>query len=118
MQGLELHKSRLITQVLFPRETKYEVLFDEVQTVQEQYVVITLGLAAVGSFCSWLLCSKKCGRGVMIVQHPCVSGIIKGMRKRGEFNISLSNLKGRKILNSNTKSREPMGGGGGERGVY
>ena len=54
----------------------------------------------------------------MIVQHLCVSGVIKGMRKRGEFNISLSNLKGRKILNPNTKSREPMGGGGGDRGVY
>ena len=36
MQRLELHKSKLVTQVRFPRETKYEDLFDEV-CVQNQW---------------------------------------------------------------------------------
>ena len=54
----------------------------------------------------------------MIVQHLCVFGVIKGMRKRGEFNISFCNPKGREILNSTTSGREPIGRGGGERGLY
>ena len=42
--------------------------------------------------------------------HVFVSLVIKGMRKRGEFKISLSNLKGRKILlNSSGSTKESMG---------
>ena len=42
--------------------------------------------------------------------HLFVSCVINGMRKRGEFKISLSNLKGRKILlNSSESARELMG---------
>ena len=42
--------------------------------------------------------------------HLFVSRVIKGMRKRGEFKISLSNLKDRKILlNSSESTRESMG---------
>ena len=51
--------------------------------------------------------------------HLFVSCVINGMRKRGEFKISLSNLKGRKILlNSSESARESMGEGRtGERGT-
>ena len=42
--------------------------------------------------------------------HLFVSRVIKGMRKRGEFKISLFNLKGRKILlNSSESARKSMG---------
>ena len=42
--------------------------------------------------------------------HLFVSRVIEGMRKRGEFKISLSNLKGRNILlNSSESATELMG---------
>ena len=46
----------------------------------------------------------------------CVSGIIKGMRKCGEFKISLSNPRGGKILKSSMSGRVSMvnGWGGGK----
>ena len=53
---------------------------------------------------------KKCGGGVKLRYHLFVSCVIKGTRKRGEFKISLSNLKGRKIiLNSSESTRELVG---------
>ena len=85
-----MHKSKLVTQVRSPQETKYEFVFDEVcvqnqwghkrlicflgqwsrpKTVCCHYLrvgccgIITSELAAVASFCSWLFCSKKCPRG-------------------------------------------------------
>ena len=42
-------------------------------------------------------------------------GVIKGIRKRGEFKISLFNSRGGKILNSTTSGREQMGRGGREK---
>ena len=66
-------------------------------------------------FCSWLFCAKKCGRGVRTILHFYVSGVIKGIRKRGEFKISLFNSRGGKILNSTTSGREQMGRGGREK---
>ena len=68
--------------------------------------------------CSWLFCAKKCGRRVRTVQHFCISGVIKGMKKCGEFKISLSNRRGGKIPNFTTSGRDSMGGGGGERKRY
>ena len=37
------------------------------RVVREQHIVITLGLAAVASFCSWLFGSKKYRCGVRTV---------------------------------------------------
>ena len=39
------------------------------------------------------------------------------MRKCGDFKISWSNPRSRKILNSTTSGREPMGAGGEERDI-
>ena len=42
--------------------------------------------------------------------HLFISCVIKGMRKRGEFKIALSNLKDKKILlDSSESAREWMG---------
>ena len=41
------------------------------RVVREQYVVITSGLAAVASFCSWLFCSRKYGGGLRTVYYLC-----------------------------------------------
>ena len=49
----------------------------------------------------------------------CVSGIIKGMRKCGEFKISLSNPRGGKILKSSMSGRVSMvGEEGRQRGLF
>ena len=51
--------------------------------------------------------------------HVFVSYVIKGMRKRGEFKISLSHPRGWKILlNSTTSDRKSMGGGEQEKGCF
>ena len=67
----------------------------------------------MASFCSCFY-SKKCEKEVRTEQHLFVYGVIKEMRKPGEFKLSLSNPRGGKILNSTTGDRVSVGGRGGE----
>lgn len=58
----------------------------------------------------------------MRIEQHFVFGVIKRMRKRSEFKISLSNLRGGKILNSTMSGGDSIDdggrGSGGRREVF